>query len=157
MSRLVAAVLAGSLFDHPHRLAADVHEVDGRLRFRRDVPGCAGVEEDVELATSPALRFLVGLTAANPKGISPAELASVLATRLPDEESERAHSSVALLLNIRLLVPVLPVHPQHPAPCLALAGWLRDTGRGHLADRLLAIHRDTAAFADLPRRPGRPR
>ncbi|SER15444.1 Lantibiotic dehydratase, C terminus [Lentzea xinjiangensis] len=157
LTRLVAALVADRtlLFDHPHRLAPDVHEDSSRMLFRRDVPATGplrasvGVEENVELAASPPLRFLVGLTAANPKGISPAELTSALATRLPDGESSRAQSYVALLLDIKLLVPVLPVDPQDPFACLALASWLRDTGRGAIADRLTALHRDTAAFGSL--------
>ncbi|MFD9698807.1 lantibiotic dehydratase [Lentzea sp. NPDC059081] len=157
LTRLVAALVTDRtlLFDHPHRLAPDVHEESSRTRFRRDVPATGplrasvGIEETVELASSPPLRFLVGLTAANPKGISPAELASALATRLPDGEGDRAQGYVALLLDIKLLVPVLPVDPQDPFACLALASWLRDTGRGGIADRVVAIHRATAAFADL--------
>ncbi|WP_157984907.1 hypothetical protein [Lentzea terrae] len=156
LTRLIAALVADRtrLFDHPHRLAPGVHEDDGRLRFLRDVPpsgprASAGAEENVELASSPPLKFLVGLTAANPKGINPAELASALATRLPDGESDRAQHHVALLLDIKLLVPVRPVDPQDPAACLSLASWLRDTGRASLADRLLSIHRSTVAFGSL--------
>ncbi|SDF79485.1 Lantibiotic dehydratase, C terminus [Lentzea fradiae] len=157
LTRLVAALVADRalLFDHPHRLAPDVHEESARTLFRRDVPASGplrasvGVEETVELASSPPLRFLVGLTAANPKGISPSELASALATRLPDGEADRAQGYVALLLDIKLLVPVLPVDPQDPHACLALASWLRDTGRNAIADRVLALHRATAEFADL--------
>ncbi|HEX7302644.1 lantibiotic dehydratase [Lentzea sp.] len=157
LTRLVAALVTDRalLFDHPHRLAPDVHEESARMRFRRDVPASGplrasvGIEESVELASSPPLQFLVGLTGANPKGISPAELASALATRLPDGEADRAQGYVALLLDIKLLVPVLPVDPQDPHACLALASWLRDTGRTGIADRVTAIHRATAAFADL--------
>lgn len=157
LTRLVAALVADRtrLFDHPHRLAPGVHEDDGRLRFLRDVPAAGplraqvGAEENVELASSPPVKFLVGLTAANPKGISPAELASALVTRLPDDESDHAQRYVALLLDIKLLVPVLPVDPQDPAACLSLASWLRDTGRAVLADRLLSIHRSTVAFGSL--------
>ncbi|MFJ8958525.1 lantibiotic dehydratase [Lentzea sp. NPDC102401] len=156
LTRLIAALLAdrGHLFDHPHRLAPDVHADGGQVRFRRDVPArgplraSVGIEEDVELASSPPLQFLVGLTGANPKGISPAELASALATRLPDGESDRAQHYVALLLDIKLLVPVLPADPQDPEACPALASWLRDTGRPELADRVISIYRDTLAFAD---------
>ncbi|WP_434443048.1 lantibiotic dehydratase [Lentzea sp. E54] len=157
LTRLITALLADRtlLFDHPHRLAPDVRTDDGHLKFRRDVPArgplraTVGVEEDVELASSPPLQFLVGLTGANPKGISPAELASALATRLPDGEADRAPHYVALLLDIKLLVPVLPVDPQDPAACPALASWLRDTGRTELADRVISLYRDTLAFADL--------
>lgn len=157
LTRLIAALVADRslLFDHPHRLAPGVFDDDGRMRFLRDVPASGplrayvGIEENVELASTPPLQFLVGLTAANPKGISPAELASVLATRLPDGESDRAQHYVALLLDIKLLVPLSPVDPQDPAACLALASWLRDTGRPALADRVSAIYRDTVAFASL--------
>ncbi|MDX8142576.1 lantibiotic dehydratase [Lentzea sp. BCCO 10_0061] len=156
LTRLIAALLAdrGHLFDHPHRLAPDVHADGGQVKFRRDVPArgplraSVGIEEDVELASSPPLQFLIGLTGANPKGISPAELASALATRLPDGESDRAQHYVALLLDIKLLVPVLPADPQDPEACPALASWLRDTGRPELADRVISIYRDTLAFAD---------
>lgn len=156
LTRLVAALLAdrAHLFDHPHRLAPGVH-TDDTVRFRRDVPALgplratAGMEEDVELASSPPLRFLIGLTAANPKGISPAELASALATRLPDDESGRAQHHVALLLDVKLLVPVLPIDPQDPAALPALASWLRDTGRCELAGHVASVHRDTVAFAGL--------
>ncbi|MEU0883445.1 lantibiotic dehydratase [Lentzea sp. NPDC005914] len=157
LTRLVAALVADRTrqFEHPHRLAPDVHEDDGRLKFLRDIPAsgplraylCA--EENVELASNPPLKFLVGLTAANPKGISPAELASALATRLPDGESDRAQRYVALLLDIKLLVPVLPVDPQDPLACPSLASWLRDTGRPALADQVLSLHRSTAAFGEL--------
>jgi hypothetical protein len=158
LTRLVTALVADRtrLFDHPHRLAPGVHSEDGRTKFLRDVPASGplrasvGAEETVELAAGPPLRFLVGLTAANPKGISPAELTAALATRLPDGESDRAQRYVALLLDIKLLVPVLPVDPQDPAACLSLASWLRDTGRAELADRVLAIHRCTTAFGELP-------
>ncbi|MEU3644802.1 lantibiotic dehydratase [Lentzea sp. NPDC034063] len=157
LTRLIAALLAdrAHLFDHPHRLAPDVHANGGQVRFRRDIPARGplranvGIEEDVELASSPPLQFLVGLTGANPKGISPAELASALATRLPDGESERAQHYVALLLDIKLLVPVLPADPQDPEACPALASWLRDTGRSSLADRVISIYRDTLAFAEI--------
>lgn len=149
LTRLVAALVADRtrLFDHPHRLAPGVHEDEGRMRFLRDVP--AGAEESVELAATPALRFVVGLTAANPKGISPAEIASALATRLPDDESGGARGQVALLLDIKLLVPVLPVDPQDPEACSALASWLRDTGRPELADRVASLHGDTTAWREL--------
>ncbi|MFJ5986427.1 lantibiotic dehydratase [Lentzea sp. NPDC092896] len=157
LTRLITALLAdrGHLFDHPHRLAPDVHADGGQVRFRRDIPARGplranvGIEEDVELASSPPLQFLVGLTGANPKGISPAELASALATRLPDGESDRAQHYVALLLDIKLLVPVLPADPQDPEACPALASWLRDTGRSSLADRVISIYRDTLAFAEI--------
>ncbi|MFD4669018.1 lantibiotic dehydratase [Lentzea sp. NPDC058450] len=157
LSRLIAALLAdrAHVVDHPHRLAPDVHFEDGQAKFRRDVPArgplraYVGIQEDVELASSAPLQFLVGLTGANPKGISPAELASALATRLPDGESDRAQHYVALLLDIKLLVPVLPVDPQDPAACPALASWLRDTGRSALADRVVEIYRDTVEFASL--------
>lgn len=157
LSRLTAALLADRehLFDHPHRLAPDVHLDGGQVKFRRDVPArgplraYVGIQEDVELASSAPLQFLVGLTGANPKGISPAELASALATRLPDGESHRAQHYVALLLDIKLLVPVLPMDPQDPAACPALASWLRDTGRPELADRVVSIYRDTLAFAEI--------
>ncbi|WP_439656864.1 lantibiotic dehydratase [Lentzea sp. HUAS TT2] len=157
LARLIAALLAdrSHLFDHPHRLAPDVHHDGGQVKFRRDVPARGplranvGIEEDVELASSPPLQFLVGLTGANPKGISPAELASALATRLPDGESDRAQHYVALLLDIKLLVPVLPADPQDPEALPALASWLRDTGRTSLADRLISLYRATLAFADL--------
>ncbi|MGI5507282.1 lantibiotic dehydratase [Lentzea sp. CA-135723] len=157
LSRLIAALLAdrAHVIDHPHRLAPDVHFEDGQAKFRRDVPArgplraYVGIQEDVELASSAPLQFLVGLTGANPKGISPAELASALATRLPDGESDRAQHYVALLLDIKLLMPVLPVDPQDPAACPALASWLRDTGRSALADHVLGIYRDTVAFAEL--------
>ncbi|HEX8865517.1 MAG TPA: lantibiotic dehydratase, partial [Lentzea sp.] len=157
LTRLVAALVSdrARLFDHPHRLAPDVHEDSGKMKFLRDVPAsgplrahlCA--EENVELAASPPLKFLIGLTAANPKGISPSELASALATRLPDGESDRAQGYVALLLDIKLLIPVLPVDPQDPAACPALASWLRDTGRPELASRVQSIHESTVAFGSL--------
>ncbi|MDT7783666.1 MAG: hypothetical protein QOF58_2085 [Pseudonocardiales bacterium] len=157
LARLVTALVSDRtrLFDHPHRLAPGVHEDDGRTRFLRDVPasGPSGAhiraEENVELASSPPLRFLIGLTSANPKGISPSELVGALATRLPDDESHRAQGHVALLLDIKLLIPVLPVDPQDPAACPSLASWLRDTGRPELADRVLSIHRSTVAFGEL--------
>ncbi|MEV6238455.1 lantibiotic dehydratase [Lentzea sp. NPDC051838] len=157
LTRLVAALVSdrSRLFDHPHRLAPDVHEDDGRMKFLRDVPASGPLraylcsEENVELAASPPLKFLIGLTAANPKGISPSELASVLATRLPDGESDRAQGYVALLLDIKLLIPVLPVDPQDPAACPALASWLRDTGRSELADVVMSIYSATVAFGSL--------
>ncbi|MFI6096111.1 lantibiotic dehydratase [Lentzea sp. NPDC051213] len=157
LTRLIAALVADRtrLFDHPHRLAPDVHEHDGTLRFRRDIPAAGavrayvGIEESVEVAASPPLRFLVGLTGANPKGISPAELTTALATRLPDGETERAQHYVALLLTIKLLVPVWPVDPQDPMACASLASWLRDRDRSDLADLLSSLHRDTAAFGSL--------
>ncbi|MET9632669.1 lantibiotic dehydratase [Lentzea sp. NPDC006480] len=155
LARLTAALVSDRtrLFDHPHRLAPGVHEDDGRTRFLRDVPAsgpshrCA--EENVELASSPSLRFIIGLTSANPKGISPSELAGALATRLPDDESHRARGFVELLLDIKLLIPVLPVDPQDPAACPSLASWLRDTGRPELADRVLSLHHSTVAFGEL--------
>ncbi len=157
LTRLIAALVAdrSRLFDHPHRLAPDVHEHNGFLQFRRDVPAAGashayvGNEETVEVATSPPVQFLVGLTGANPKGISPAELTTALATRLPDGESERAQHHVALLLTIKLLVPVRPVDPQDPAALPGLASWLRDRGQADLADLLVSVHRDTIAFAAL--------
>lgn len=149
LSRLVAALVADRtrLFDHPHRLAPGVHEENGRMSFLRDAP--AGAEESVRLAATPSVRFVAGLTAANPKGISPAELASALATRLPDDEAGTARRQVALLLDIKLLVPVLPVDPQDPEACPALASWLRDTGRPELADRVAALHRGTGSWREL--------
>ncbi|KJK52036.1 hypothetical protein UK23_04675 [Lentzea aerocolonigenes] len=154
LTRLIAALVSdrARLFDHPHRLAPGVHEDDGVTKFLRDVPASGSylcAEESVELASSPSLRFLIGLTSANPKGISPSELAGALATRLPDGESHRARGHVALLLDIKLLIPVLPVDPQDPAACPSLASWLRDTGRPELADRVLSIHHSTVAFGEL--------
>ncbi|WP_346133125.1 lantibiotic dehydratase [Lentzea roselyniae] len=158
LTRLVAALVADRtrVFGHPHRLAPGVHEDGGRMTFLRDVPASGplrahvAAEENVELAVTAPLRFLVGLTAANPKGISPAELTSALATRLPDGESARAQRYIALLLDVKLLVPVLPVDPQDPEACRSLASWLRDTGRAALGDRVASIHRSTAAFGALP-------
>ncbi|MFS8097652.1 lantibiotic dehydratase family protein [Lentzea alba] len=157
LTRLIAALVADRtrLFDLPHRLAPDVFEDDGSLHFRRDVPASGavrayvGIEESVSVAASPPLRFLVGLTGANPKGISPAELTTALATRLPDGESERAQHYVALLLTIKLLVPVWPVDPQDPSACLALASWLRDRDQSAVADLVTSLYRDTTAFGSL--------
>ncbi|WP_447001858.1 lantibiotic dehydratase [Saccharothrix isguenensis] len=138
----------------PHRLAPALRERDGRLLFRRDVPvegvGRAAVvrEEEVDVAASRPLLFLVEvLRDAGPDGLAPDRIAAALALKLTTPDAGRAaRAFVAKTLDLGLLVPVSPIHPQDPDAVGSLASWLAptddDTARG-----LAALATTTAAFA----------
>ncbi|MCE6996492.1 lantibiotic dehydratase family protein [Saccharothrix sp. S26] len=135
----------------PHRLAPGLRERDGRLLFRRDVPvegvGRAEVvrEEEVDVAATRPLRFVVEVVrAAGPDGLPPDRVADALAAKL--SKPDAAAAFVAKTLELGLLVPVSPIHPQDPDAVGSLAAWLAPTD-GEAAGRLTALAATTAAFA----------
>ncbi|MFI9007961.1 lantibiotic dehydratase [Actinosynnema sp. NPDC053489] len=139
----------------PHRLAPALRERDGRLVFRRDVPvegvGRAAVarEEEVDVAATRPLRFVVeAVRDAGPAGLPPDRVADALAAKLTTPgAADAARAFVARTLDIGLLVPVSPVHPQDPDAVSALAAWLAPTDPDAARD-LTALAAATAAFAD---------
>ncbi|ROP35947.1 lantibiotic dehydratase [Saccharothrix texasensis] len=145
----------------PHRLAPALRERDGRLLFRRDVPvegvGRAAVvrEEEVDVAATRPLRFVVEVVRrAGPEGLAPDRIAAALAAKLTTPDADRtARGFVAKTLDLGLLVPVSPIHPQDPDAMGALASWLAPADRD-TAGRLTALATTTAAFgtADPPGR-----
>ena len=156
LARLTAALLADLPGTLPHRLAPALSERDGRLHFRRDIPvtGAARAyivkEESVDLALTGPLRFVVdAVRDAGPKGITPDDLAQVLADRLPDDQSARVSAFLGKLLGVGLLIPVEPVAQQDPDAVASLAGWLRDRGEPGTAGKLLALEEATTGFATL--------
>ncbi|MGQ0839634.1 lantibiotic dehydratase [Actinokineospora sp.] len=150
-TRLVAALLADpARRDHlPHRLASGLRERAGRIGFHRDIPidgatqVCTTREEQVDLPATGPLRFVVAEAA---PGATPAWLADRLAARLSGDGAA-AREFVGRLVDLGLLVPVAPVHPQAPE---ALAGWLAAHGDHDLAVLLDDAHAATARFADTP-------
>ena len=138
----------------PHRLAPALRERDGRLLFRRDVPvegvGRAAVvrEEEVDVAATRPLRFVVEVVReAGPEGLPPDRIASALAAKLTTPDADRtARAFVARTLDLGLLVPVSPIHPQDPDAVGSLAAWLAPAD-GDTARRLTALATTTAGFA----------
>jgi hypothetical protein len=139
-------------FALPHRLAPALR-VDGTtVRFQRDVPAPNALRafvttaEQVELPVKGPLSFV--LDAVGDAARTPAELAELLAARLPRERApEAARTYLAGLLDLGVLVPVAPVDPQDPDPVAALSAWL---GESELARRLAALRARTEAFATVP-------
>ncbi|TQM78714.1 hypothetical protein FHX81_0991 [Saccharothrix saharensis] len=142
----------------PHRLAPGLRERDGRLLFRRDVPvegvGRAAVarEEEVDVAATRPLRFVLDVVReAGPDGLPLDRVTAALAAKLARPDAAAAF--VARVLDLGLLVPVSPIHPQDPDAVGSLASWLAPTD-GDTARRLTALATTTAAFgrADPPTR-----
>ncbi|KOX21546.1 hypothetical protein ADK67_26540 [Saccharothrix sp. NRRL B-16348] len=160
VNRLLLTRLTTAFRDRPHRPAPGLREQDGRLVFRRDVPVAApsgGLpsrihatrEEQVDVAVTGPLRFVVATArAAGPEGVAPGALADALAVQLtaPDPATA-ARAYVDRMLDIGLLVPIEPVHPQDPDAPMAFAEWLREHGEHDVADRLTRLATTTAAFA----------
>ncbi|MET0133263.1 MAG: lantibiotic dehydratase [Kibdelosporangium sp.] len=153
LARLVESLSRTHRDALPHRLAPAVRERDGKIVFQRDVP-VEGAKrayltnsETVAITATGPLRFL--LAVAHGKGATPAELASALATKLPDEHAPAAAKYVTRLLDIGLLIPVRPVDPHDPDAALALAQWLRDREQTDVANRLTALVFRTTSFAGL--------
>jgi hypothetical protein len=160
VNRLLLTRLTAAFRDRPHRLAPGLREVDGRLVFRRDVPVAAPPdatpsrvhitrEEQVDVAVTGPLRFLLAnARAAGPRGVAPGELARALAAKLTTPDAaDAARGYVGRMLDVGVLVPVDPVHPQDPDAPAALAAWLRDNGEHDVADRLTRLVATTDAFA----------
>lgn len=159
-NRLLLTRLVAAFRDRPHRLAPGLREHDGHVVFRRDTliapppdapPSRIDVtrEEQVDVAATGPLRFLVAAVRdAGPGGVVPAELVEALAARLATHEAATAaRAYVDRVLDIGLLVPVEPVHPQDPDAPAAIAAWLREQGAPDVADRLTRLVTATAAFA----------
>ena len=145
-------------FALPHRLAPALRVDGAMVRFQRDVPAPGALRafvttaEQVELPVKGPLRFV--LDAVGDAARTPADLAELLAARLPGEQpSEAARTYLAGLLDLGVLVPVAPVDSQDPNPVAALSAWL---GESELARRLDALRARTEEFATVPAsaRPG---
>lgn len=138
----------------PHRLAPGLREREGRLLFRRDVPvdgvGRAAVvrEEEVNVAATRPLLFVIEVVrGAGPDGLPLDRIAGALAAKLTTPDADRtARGFVAKTLDLGLLVPVSPIHPQDPDAVGSLASWLAPAD-GDTARRLTALATTTAAFA----------
>jgi hypothetical protein len=156
LARLTAALLAGRRDSVPHRIAPGLRERAGRVSFHRDIPVAGATrayvtkEEVVDVSATRPLRFV--LDAAGPKGATPADLVSMLATRLPDHQAAAAGTFVNRLLDIGFLVPVAPVDPQDPDATRALAEWLRDQSEPQLADQLVSLAGGSESFGTLAAR-----
>ncbi|QQQ73466.1 lantibiotic dehydratase [Saccharothrix sp. 6-C] len=160
VNRVLLTRLVAAFRDRPHRLAPGLREHDGHLLFRRDTPVVPGPgappsrvdltrEEQVDVAATAPLRFLVAAVRdAGPAGVTPAGLAEALAARLSAPEAgAAARAYVERVLDLGLLVPVEPVHPQDPDAPAAIAEWLRGLGAHDVADRLTRLVATTTAFA----------
>ncbi len=136
----------------PHRLAPALRIDGATVRFQRDVPAVGALRafvttaEQVELPVKGPLSFV--LDAVGDAARTPADLAELLAARLPHERAgEATRTYLAGLLDLGVLVPVAPVDPQDPNPVAALAAWL---GESELARRLDALRARTERFATVP-------
>ncbi|RKT54741.1 lantibiotic dehydratase [Saccharothrix australiensis] len=160
VNRLLLARLVDAFRDRPHRLAPGLHDRDGRVVFRRDAPIAPGAdappsrihvtrEEQVDLAATGPLRFVVATArAAGAAGVEPSALVGALAARMSTPDARAAaRGYVERMLDIGLLVPVEPVHPQDPDAPSAIVAWLRERGAHDAADRLARLVATTAAFA----------
>jgi hypothetical protein len=154
LARLTASLLAGRRDSVPHRLAPGLRENNGRISFHRDIPVAGATrayvtkEELVDVSATGPLRFV--LDATGPKGATPADLISMLTTRLSDHQAAAARIFVNRLLDIGFLVPCAPVDPQDPDAIRALAEWLQ--AEPELADRLITVADDTESFGTLDAR-----
>ncbi|MFI1367579.1 lantibiotic dehydratase [Streptomyces griseochromogenes] len=162
-NRTLVAALTAALLDEPrrrralpHRMTSTARVADGRARFARAEALFAGGrylvtrEDEVEVAARPALDTLAAVLAGGPLalGTLTARLAAGLG-RTPDDPAVAGF--VDRLADSGLLMPAEPVDPQHPAPLLALADWLRQwPADAVLADRLTRLAHDTRRFADTP-------
>ncbi|MFF7753610.1 lantibiotic dehydratase [Streptomyces sp. NPDC007971] len=162
-NRTLVAALTAALLDEPrrrralpHRMTSTARVADGRARFARAQALFAGGrylvthEDEVEVAARPALDTLAAALDGGPLalGTLTPRLAAAL-DRTPDDPAVAGF--VEQLADSGLLVPAEPVDPQHPAPLLALADWLRQwPADAALADRITRLAHDTRRFADTP-------
>ncbi|MGW5280292.1 lantibiotic dehydratase [Streptomyces collinus] len=162
-NRTLVAALTAALLDEPrrrralpHRLTSTARVADGRARFARAEALFAGGrylvsrEEEVEVAARPALDRLAATLTEGPLvlGTLTARLAADLG-RTADDSA--VADFVDRLADAGLLVPAEPVDPQHPAPLLALADWLRQwPADAALADRITRLANETQRFAATP-------
>ncbi|MEV4316490.1 lantibiotic dehydratase [Actinocrispum sp. NPDC049592] len=151
LTRLTADVLWKHRDVLPHRLAPGLKQERGRVSFLRDTPVDGSTrayvtkEERVEMASSGPLRFVID-AAQGEKGITPTDLASALATKLPGDQAEAAVSYVTRLLDAGMLIPVAPVHPHDPDTT-----WLADLDPD-LGLRLDNLVIQTTTFAQMDAR-----
>ncbi|MDX2591942.1 MULTISPECIES: lantibiotic dehydratase [Streptomyces] len=162
-NRTLVAALTAALLDEPrrrralpHRMTSTARVADGRARFARAEALFAGGrylvsrEDEVEVAARPALDRLAAALAEGPLvlGTLTARLAADLG-RTADDSA--VADFVDRLADAGLLVPAEPVDPQHPAPLLALADWLRQwPADAALADRITRLANETQRFAATP-------
>ncbi|MEU0008239.1 lantibiotic dehydratase [Streptomyces sp. NPDC006314] len=162
-NRTLVAALTAALLDEPrrrgalpHRMTSTARAADGRARFARTEARFAGGrylvsrEDEVEVAARPALQALAAALSGGPLllGTLNARLAADLG-RAADDPAVAGF--VDRLADSGLLVPTEPVDPQHPAPLLALADWLRQwPADAALADRVTRLADDTRRFAAAP-------
>ncbi|CAM5296218.1 hypothetical protein SGLAM104S_05331 [Streptomyces glaucescens] len=128
---------------------------DGRARYARAEPLFAGgrylvsQEDEVDVAARPALDTLAAILTDGPLTLG--TLSVRLAAGLGRERDAAVTAFAHRLAGAGLLVPVEPVDPQHPAPLLALADWLRRwPADAALADRITELAHDTRRFASAP-------
>jgi hypothetical protein len=149
LARLTASLLSGRRDLVAHRLAPGMRERHGRVSFHRDIPVAGATrayvtkEEVVDVSATGPLRFV--LDAVGPKGATPADLVSMLATRLPDHQAAAAGTFVNRLLDIGFLVPIAPIDPQDSDATRALAEWTGD-------DQLITLAGNTESFGTLDAR-----
>ncbi|MFJ9718990.1 lantibiotic dehydratase [Streptomyces sp. NPDC101213] len=162
-NRTLVTALTAALLDEPrrrgalpHRMTSTARAADGRVRLARTEALFAGGrylvsrEDEVELAARPALDVLAAALTDRPLtlGTLTARLAADLG-RTADDSAVAGF--VDRLADSGLLVPAEPVDPQHPAPLLALADWLRQwPADAALADRIVTLARDTGRFSTAP-------
>ncbi|MER7492771.1 lantibiotic dehydratase [Streptomyces pharetrae] len=162
-NRTLVAALTTALLDAPrrrhslpHRLTSSARVADGRAHYARAEPLFAGgrylvsQEDEVDVAARPALDTLAAILTDGPLTLG--TLSVRLAAALGRERDAAAVTAfVHRLAGAGLLVPVEPVDPQHPAPLLALADWLRRwPADAALADRITELAHDTRRFASTP-------
>lgn len=162
-NRTLVAALTAALLDEPrrrrslrHRMTSTARVADGRARFARAEALFAGGrylvsrEDEVEVAARPALDTLAAALAEGPLVLG--KLTARLAAGLGRTADDPAVADfVDRLADAGLLVPAEPVDPQHPAPLLALADWLRQwPADAALADRITRLAHETQRFAATP-------
>ncbi|MER6469681.1 lantibiotic dehydratase [Streptomyces collinus] len=162
-NRTLVAALTAALLDEPrrrralpHRMTSTARVADGRARFARAEALFAGGrylvgrEEEVEVAARPALDRLAAALTEGPLLLG--TLTARLGADLGRTEDDSAVADfVDRLADAGLLVPTEPVDPQHPAPLLALADWLRQwPADAALADRITRLANETQRFAVTP-------
>jgi hypothetical protein len=152
LARLTAALVSAHRDSVPHRLAPALREQSGRFTFQRDIPAHGATRayvtsaETVEIPATAPLQFLISVVQAGV--VTPSELTSALAARMPAAQASAAAQYVAKLMDIGLLVPTAPVDPQGPDAASALVSWLRSRDPG-LAGRLAELVHRTKSFTEL--------
>lgn len=145
-----------------YRPAPATRAAGGRITFRRDTPVDAGDrltvvrEEEVVLSeTGPVALLRRTAGDAGPLGALWTDLVAAVAGRIagpPEQAHAAAAGYVDRAVDVGLLVPVDPVHPQDPDALDAVTRWLAALGPAAAADaaaHLTAIRTRERGFATL--------